>query len=42
MDKFVQTDGQVLPVDGPIFTGFGEEKIRNRMIKGIEKFRYVK
>lgn len=33
--KFVQIIGQVLPLDGPIFSGFGEEKIRNRMIREL-------
>ncbi|WP_313891372.1 FtsQ-type POTRA domain-containing protein [Psychrobacillus sp.] len=35
--KFLQTDGQVLPIDGPIISGFDDEKIRIRLIKELKK-----
>ncbi|WP_144509359.1 cell division protein FtsQ/DivIB [Bacillus sp. FJAT-22090] len=33
--KIIKTDGQVLPLDGPIFAGFDDEKIRLRLIKEL-------
>lgn len=33
--KIINTDGQVLPLDGPIFAGFDDEKIRLRLIKEL-------
>lgn len=33
--QIIKTDGQVIPKDGPLFTGFDEEKIRKRMIKEL-------
>ena len=34
--QIIKTDGQVIPKDGPIFTGFEDEKIRQRMIKELK------
>lgn len=33
--KVIKTDGQVLPLEGPIFSGFKEEKVRLRLIKEL-------
>ena len=33
--KVIKTDGQVLPMEGPIFSGFEEEKVRLRLIKEL-------
>ncbi|SER58165.1 cell division protein FtsQ/DivIB [Psychrobacillus sp. OK032] len=33
--KVIETDGQVLPFEGPIFSGFKEEKVRLRLIKEL-------
>ncbi|TQR16475.1 cell division protein FtsQ/DivIB [Psychrobacillus vulpis] len=35
--KNIETDGQVLPEDGPILAGFDDEKIRIRLIKELEE-----
>lgn len=37
--KFLQADGQVLPVDGPIISGFDDEKVRIRLIKELKKLK---
>ena len=34
--QIIKTDGQVLPKDGPIFSGFENEKIRLRLIKELK------
>ena len=34
--QIIKTDGQVLPKDGPIFSGFEDDKIRLRMIKELK------
>ena len=34
--QIIKTDGQVLPKDGPIFSGFDNEKIRLRLIKELK------
>ncbi|MFJ8066204.1 cell division protein FtsQ/DivIB [Psychrobacillus sp. NPDC096426] len=33
--KVIETDGQVLPLEGPIFSGFKEQKVRLRLIKEL-------
>ncbi|TQR08185.1 cell division protein FtsQ/DivIB [Psychrobacillus soli] len=33
--KVIETDGQVLPLEGPIFSGFNEGKVRLRLIKEL-------
>lgn len=35
--SYLHTEGQVLPIDGPLFTGFKDEKVRKRMIKELNK-----
>ena len=34
--QIIKTDGQVLPKEGPIFSGFENEKVRLRMIKELK------
>lgn len=34
--QIIKTDGQVIPEEGPLFTGFENEKIRLRMMKEIK------
>ena len=34
--KKIETDGQVVPIDGPILSGFEDEKIRLRLLKELK------
>lgn len=37
--KIIKTDGQVLPLEGPIFSGFDDKKIRLRLIKELRNIK---